>query len=521
MESLKQFFNNLMAWVGRMTPSQVVMLLGVGVAAVVALVMVLSWFNSVSYARLYGNLDESEAGEVISYLNDKKIPYELSDGGRTIEVPSTEVYQLRISLASEGLPRSGSVGYSIFDDNNLGMTDFLQNLNFRRALEGELTRTIMQLSEVQAARVHIVMPKERLFKKDQQQATASVVLKLRSGGALNVRQVRGISHLVAASVEGLKPDNITVVDYDGNLLSGGQQADALAGLSASQLEVRKQVEQYLEDKSQTMLDDVLGAGKAVIRVTAELNFQQVERTSETFDPNTPSIRSEERTKASLTLSDKAGETDESQKDDATETTITNYELNKSVEHIVNAVGTINRLSVAVMVDGNYEPVGEEGGDAAPVYQPRSQEELDRLAAIVQNAIGFDSQRNDQIEMFNIAFDRSNFMDDRQKLDSMYLREFYMDIASKVGLVLLVIVGLLYMRKKARRLFQSLGSLMPPRRAPATAPASTESLVDEIPDEDVMPIQPEARKPRLVDQMQKTAKDRPDEIARVIKTLMID
>ena len=519
MESIKQFFGNLMKWVGRMTPSQVVMLLGVGVAGVVALVMVLSWFNSVSYSRLYGNLDESEAGEIVSYLNDHKIPYQLNDGGRTIEVPSSDVYQLRISLASEGLPRSGSVGYSIFDNNNLGMTDFLQNLNFRRALEGELTRTIMQLSEVEAARVHIVMPKERLFKKDQQEATASVVLKLRSGGSLTPRQIKGISHLVASSVEGLKPEKITIVDYDGNLLSGGQPADELAGLSSSQLEVRKQVEQYLQSKAQSMLDNVLGTNKSVIRVTADLNFQQVERTSENYDPNTPSIRSEELTKSSTTANDKSGDTDESKKDDANQTTITNYELNKTVEHIINAVGTVNRLSVAVMVDGVYEPAGKGTEDAAPVYHPRSQEELDRLAAIVRNAVGFDTTRDDQIEMYNIAFDRSDFMDDRDKLDSMYMREFYMNIATKVGLALLAILALLYFRKKARKLFQTLAALMPPRRMPAPAPAAEAFVQGE--GEEVEPIFVEKRKPRLVDQMQKTAKDRPDEIARVIKTLMID
>jgi flagellar M-ring protein FliF len=291
-------------------------------------------------------------------------------------------------------------------------------------------------------------------------------------------------------------------------------------LSASQLEVRKQVEQYLEEKSQSMLDNVLGPDKSVIRVTAELNFQQVEQTNENYDPNAPSIRSEERTKATTTANDKAGENDESQKDDATETTITNYELNKSVEHIINAVGTINRLSVAVMVDGVYEPVGDGEEGAAPVYQPRSQEELDRLAAIVQNAVGFDSQRNDQIEMYNIAFDRTNFMDDRDKLDAMYLREFYMDIATKVGLVLLAVLGFLYFRKKARKLFRNVGSLMPPRRVAPPQPMAAESVAP-IEEEVVEPIQPEKRKPRLVDQMQKTAKDRPDEIARVIKTLMID
>ena len=202
MERLKGFFKNLIEYVGRMTPSQVMMLLGVVAGGLVGTVFLIGWVNSVTYSTLYSNLDEGEAGEVVAYLNDNKISYHLSDGGRTIAVPADKVYQTRIALASEGLPRSGTIGYSIFDQNNLGMTDFLMNLNFRRALEGELTRTITQLNEVLAARVHIVIPKDRLLKQDKKEATASVVLKLKGGG-LTKQQINGISHLVASSVEGL------------------------------------------------------------------------------------------------------------------------------------------------------------------------------------------------------------------------------------------------------------------------------------------------------------------------------
>jgi len=515
-----------MDYVGRMTASQVMMLLGVAAGTVVGIVFVVGWLNSVTYAPLYSDLDQSEAGEIVAYLNDNQIPYNLTNGGQCIEVPSGDVYRTRIALASEGLPRSGSVGYSIFDENNLGMTDFLQNLNFRRALEGELTRTIMQLNEVAAARVHIVMPKERLFKKDQKEATASVLLKLKGSTGLSKRQLKGITHLVASSVEGLSPANIAIVDYDGNLLSSNTENDPLAGLSSSQLEVRKQVEQYLEDKAQTMLDDVLGPAKSVIRVTADLNFQQIERTSETFDPNAPSVRSEERVKSNLTSSDKPSEVAESSEEDNTETTITNYELNKTVEHIINAVGSIDRLSVAVLVDGVYAPLEGEGGDAEAVYQPRPQEELDRLAAIVKNAVGFDQQRNDQIEMVNIAFDRRDLQDDRDALDSMYQWDLYMEIARKIGLVLLIGLLLFWARKKSSKLFAALGRLAPPpstraagRPRPTQSPSTETTPEFEIPE--IEPIAAETRQPKLVDKMQRTAKEQPEEIARVIKTLMVE
>jgi len=524
MERFSLFFKNIGAWVSRMTPSQVMMLLGVVAGSIVGIILVVGWLNEATYSTLYSNLDESEAGEIVSYLNDSKIPYQLADGGRTISVPSSDVYQARISLASDGLPTKGSIGYSLFDKNNLGMTDFLQNLNFRRALEGELTRTIMQLSEVKAARVHIVMPKERLFKEDKIEATASILLKL-TGKGLTKQQISGISHLVASSVEGLQPEYISIVDYNGNLLSNSQKTDAIAGLTSSQLDVRKQVENYLEEKAQSMLNDVLGTGKSVVRLTADLNFQQLEKTSEIYDPNSPSVRSEERTTSSSTTSDKADEVSESTEDGNNETTITNYELNRTNEHIIEAVGSIDRLSLAVLVDGVYQPVENESGETEMVYQPRPQNELDRLAAIVKNAVGFDLERNDQIEMVNIAFDRQDFQVEQDALDAIYTRDFYMDIAKKVGYFLLLAFGFLYFKKKAKKLMASLGKLMPEtyKRASTSStskqPAPTgggEEYVDEAPIREL-----EQQRPRLVDEMQETAKGKPEEIAKVIKTMMVE
>ncbi len=515
MEQFREFFKNAMAYVGKMTASQVMLLLGITVGSVVGLVFVVGWLNTVAYSSLYSNLNESEAGEIVTYLDANKIPYRLSNGGKTIEVPSDNVYQARINLASEGLPTSGHIGYSIFDENQLGMTDFLQNLNFRRALEGELTKTIMQIDQISAARVHLVMPKERLFREDQQSATASVTIKMKGNGGLSPRQVNGITHLVASSVEGLSPDHITIVDYFGNLISSGQESDPLAGLSTSQLEVRRNVENYLEEKAETMLSSVLGVGKAVVRVTAELNFQQVERTAETYDPNSASIRSEEQTKSNNVLSDKAVDSSENSEEGSTETTVTNYELNKTVEHIINAVGTIERLSIAVMIDGIYAPAPEGSADSGTVYQPRSQEELDRLSAVVTSAVGFDVERKDKIEFFNIAFDRQNLETDQKALDSMYQREFLMEIVQKVGITLLVLFGFFFIKKRIKKFFVELAKL---------APAGSARLVTArtaIEPSAVNPIVHEKREPTLADQMQETAKQEPEEIARVIKTIMIE
>ncbi|MDZ4722897.1 MAG: flagellar basal-body MS-ring/collar protein FliF [candidate division Zixibacteria bacterium] len=512
MDNVKSVFSNASGFVGRMTASQVMMLFGLIAGAIVGTIVLVGWINSVNYARLYSNLEPAEAGEVVAYLNDNKIPYKLADNGSSIEVPSDDVYSTRISLASQGLPREGTIGYSLFDKNNLGMTDFLQNLNFRRALEGELTRTIMQLSEVQAARVHIVMPKDRLFKEDKKEATASVVLKLRRRDGLSASQLDGITHLVAASVEGLKPNNIAIVDYEGNLLSGGRETDAVAGLSDTQLDARRKVETYLQEKAQSLLDGVLGLDKAIVRVTADLNFQQAEKTSETFDPNAPVIRSEERTKTSNAVTDKTPETSESNEQGSTETNVTNYEISKTVEHIVSAVGSIERLSIAVMVDGMYSlPEGAEE-NTAPTYQPRSQEDLDRLSSIVKNAVGFDPQRNDQLEMVNIPFDRQTLENDQQMLDSMYQREYYMEIGKVVGLILLALLAFLYLKRKSKNLFAALGRIMPP-----PAPVAAMQIQQQAAAEAAL----EHRRPRMTDNLQTAAKQHPDEIAKVIRTMMAE
>lgn len=519
MDQFKSFGKSIADFVGRMSPSQVMMLFGVVAGTIVGVVFLVGWIGDVDYARLYSNLDEAEAGEIAQQLGSMKIPYQVADNGTAIEVPSSDVYKTRIALAAEGIPRSGNIGYSIFDQSNLGMTDFLQNLNFRRALEGELTKTITQMREVKAARVHIVMPKERLFRQDKLEATASVMLKLSGRFGLSKSQLDGITHLVAASVEGLKPGNIAIVDYDGNLLSSGRGDDEVAGLSSTQLEVRKNVESYLQDKAQTMLDGVLGGGHSLVRVTADLDFQQLERTSETYDPNTPSIRSEERTKTTNAANDKADETSESSEENNTETTITNYELNRTVEHIIGGTGGISRLSLAVTVDGTYEQITDEAGEVTETYQPRSQEELDRIAALVKSAVGYDAQRNDQIEIVNIPFNRTNIDSDREALDSMYQREFIMDIAKKVGMVLLALIGLMYFRKKSKKLFGALKQILPPP-PPPSRPQVVRADEPKEEEEDIE-VKQERRKPRLADQMQKAAQDKPEEIAKVIKTMMIE
>jgi flagellar M-ring protein FliF len=523
MEYFRQVFKRISAIVARMTVSQVVMLMAITVGFVFGTIAVVGWLSSATYVPLYSNLEPAEAGDITQYLTEQGISYEISAGGTTIEVPESDLSRARLGLAAQGMPNSGTVGYSIFDESNLGMTDFLQKLNFRRALEGELARTISGLNEVQACRVHIVIPEDRLFADQQKEATASIVLKLNRSRSLSKTQIAGIANLVASSVEGLTADNITIIDYDGNLLSSHNGGDALTALTGNQIEMTRNVEQQLEHKAQSMLDGVLGPGKAIVRVAAELDFQQVSRTSENYDPNTVAVRSEQRTENTEKAQNKDGEEAENAQDNRAEVVVTNYEVSKTTEVVNNAVGDISRLSVAVLLDGTYHAVENENGVKETVYEPRTQEEIDRLSAIVKNAVGFSTDRNDQIEVVNIAFDNSYLEEQQKMLDQQYTREFYYDIAKRVIIVLIVLAALFYLRKKIKKLFAAIGKILPPyppqqrvRHVVMSKQQSGDQQEELVPE-----INVEERAPKLVDQMQKVAKDEPQEIAKVIKTMMVD
>ncbi|MBW2096481.1 MAG: flagellar M-ring protein FliF, partial [Deltaproteobacteria bacterium] len=233
------------------------------------------WTNRTDYQILFSNLDATDASRITEKLKSKKIPFQLEDGGRAIMVPENQVYQLRLEMASQGLPKGRNVGFEVFDKLPFGTTEFVQKLKYQEALQGELARTIMQFDSVEQARVHIVPVGDSLFVEPDKKATASVVLRLQSGRALDRRQLQGIINLVACAVEGLKPENVTVVDMDGGLLSGGKGEDQGAEMSSSQFEYRRKLEKSLENRIRTMLEPVVGANKVVAKVSAEVDFRQV------------------------------------------------------------------------------------------------------------------------------------------------------------------------------------------------------------------------------------------------------
>jgi len=475
-------------WTGMSTNNRVLVVL-VAAGLVVAATVTVRWANQAMYTTLYTNLSPEEGGEIVDKLASLGVPYRISAGGTAILVPEASVQSTRLKMAAQGYPHGGMVGYEIFDKSNLGMTEFLQKVNYRRALEGELAKSIMSLNEVAAARVHLMIPEQRLFARDQKEPTASVVVKL--SRPLTKGQVSGIAHLVAASVEGLTTDRIAIVDYEGTLLSGRAGDDSDALLSSSQLELRKNVEHYLENKAQSMLDGTLGSGRSVVRVIADLNFDKVEKSSESYDPNRAAIRSEETGRAS-------------------NSTTTNYAISKSVERVVSAFGNIERLSVAVIVDGTYAPALTPNTSAGETYRPRSDEELQQIQALVETAVGFDSTRSDHIEVVNMAFATGSMEETQTELDAVSHREFYYDLGKKVFYAVLALLALFYVHRIFRRLGEAIQTATPPRRPePMT-----------FNERETASVSPGSQR-RRAEALAERAQGKPEEVAKTIKTMMLE
>jgi len=397
------------------------------------------WNSTPDYQVLFSNLSQEDAGEMVSKLKEKKIPFQLSGSGTSILVPKEKVYDTRLALTAEGLPKGGGIGFEVFDRANLGATDFVQKLNYQRAIQGELGRTIKQIREVEQARVHMVTPKESLFVDEQKKPTASVFLKTRSGMSLSPGQVEGIVHLVASAVEGLDPGQITVVDTSGRILSKRNDPNLVGQLSTSQLEYQRNLEEGYKRKIQGMLEEVLGLNKAIARVSADVDFQQVQITEEKFDPTTV-LRSEQKSaeRSSMVSGMKSGGEKKAEKapepapaaapkgksrpgtDASGKTTspsptpfqenqsdrqneIRNYEISKVNKQIKNPVGNIKKLSVAVIVDGSYKDVAEGKGAKTRQFIPRAPEEMEKFENLVKTAMGFNEERGDQLEVINLPF----------------------------------------------------------------------------------------------------------------------
>jgi flagellar M-ring protein FliF len=440
---------------------------------------------------LFTNLTLDDAAAVVKELDREGVSYELRGQGDVILVPRDRIARLRMELAQSGLPKGGGIGYEIFDKSDaLGTTSFVQNIDAVRALEGELERTIRTLDNVESARVHLVMPERPLFSRDKVEPSASIVLRVR--GTLEPSQVRAIRHLVATAVDGLRPQRISIVDETGNLLADGASDDPNGGIGADERQIA--LESRLRKQVEGIVTSVVGPGHARVQVSADFDFNRVTQTSDKYDPDGRVVRSSQtREETSATNQGTANEVtvgneipqgaqtqtpapaeatssprDQSRKSEE----IVNYEISKTSKTEVIEGGRVNRISVAVLVDGTYGK--DDKGEAA--YKPRSKEEIDQIAALVRSAIGFDQKRGDQVEVVNLRFAEppaepiaapSGWLSALHFSKDDIMQAIEMMVMGLLGLAVLLMV----VRPLVRRILAPVEAVaaLPPSYAPRDAP----------------------------------------------------
>lgn len=424
--------------------------------------------SKMEYQPLFGKLSPDDAAIIVDKLREQRIPFKLDGGGTLILVPAEKVYDIRLSLAGLGLPKGGTVGFEIFDKTDFGTTEFVQKLNYQRALQGELARTIKEFNEVADARVMIVMPKDSVFIEETKPPSASVMLTLRS--ELPKAKVAAVVNLVASSVEGLTPELVTVVDTSGKVLSKKTlAADKLGDFADSQLEYKTMYEGNLARRIQSMLEQIAGAGNAIVRVSADMDFNRVDTNEEVYDPDAQVLRSKQISTESQDSTKGVGGGDVSSVSPATagapggnqvaeknqrQNETLNYEINRTVRRTIKPMAEVKRLSVAAVLDGNYTfEVGKDGKQVRK-FVARTQVELDQFKKIVQQAMGYSADREDQVTVESLPFSGITEMmaETPSSVDWLSMLRRYGHLA---GYGVLILIAFLFI---VRPLIQSVSSV---------------------------------------------------------------
>lgn len=409
-DSFQQFF-------GPLNNAQRTLFVGMVTAVVIVMGLVFYWALKPDYSLLFGSLRPEAAQEVITQLEEQGVDYKIEGEGSSIMVPSSEVHQLRMKLASVSSTNSDVQGYELFDANSLGMTDFMQQVNKKRALEGELSRSINSLDQVEYSRVHLVLPERSPFEQSSVEASASVIITLQQGQRLEKDQVNGISSLIAGSVEGLNTESITILDQAGNRLSDPSDGSDDFASGNLQMQLRKSTESYLTERGQTMLDRVLGNGNSILRVSAEHDFDRLVRESDLIDPDSRLLISEDRRSETnneenlqqvpideFTPIDQRGESVVvSRRDNETSSQTRNYEVNKTREVFEKTQGEIEKLSASVLLNYKQNLQVNEEGEETIVAEPYTQEEIEEFGNVVRTALGMSEERGDQLTITQIQF----------------------------------------------------------------------------------------------------------------------
>jgi len=427
-------------WTAR-SMTQQVMIGAIATVLIAAFVAGIIFMNKPDFKVLYSKLSAEDAAKVVNMLKASKEPFQIEDNGQTILVHADRVYELRLKVAGEGNLHGQGIGFEIFDEIKIGQTDFVQHINYQRALQGELSRTIAEFPKIDKARVHLVVPKKSLFIEEQNQPSASIVIKMKEKDAkLDPKEVQGIVNLVLMAVEGMDKKRITVTDQNGQPLYQPSDDEANQGMNTTQIEFKAQMERKLERRIEELLTPVIGPQKIIARVNTELDFSHKTIKKELFNPDSQVVRSETRNEETVAgkaaLDGAAPEANfrgdgfqgtQSSQDSSRESRTTNYEINKEEQQIVSPVGELRRLGVAVIVDGTYTK-DEKTGQLT--YVPRTDEEMARIKSLVSSAVGLDKDRGDNIEVSSIAFGATDLS------EGPSLVKNFIDMGGKLGKPLL-------------------------------------------------------------------------------------
>ncbi|MEZ5664951.1 MAG: flagellar basal-body MS-ring/collar protein FliF [Burkholderiaceae bacterium] len=517
--------------------------LGIGAVALFALALALFFMGRQAEWRvLFANLSDRDGGAIVAQLSQMNVPYKYTDGGQAILVPADQVHDTRLRLASQGLPRGSVAGFEMMESNRLGMTQFQERLTFQRGLEGELTRSIQSLSSVQAARVHLALPNQNGFFREQQKPSASVLLTLFPGRTLDKAQIAGIVHLVASSVPELNPKAVSVVDDAGTLLSGSPDAQA-QGADLQKLQYVQQIEQLYTRRILDMLEPLVGRGNVKAQVNAQVDFSMVESTSEQHRPNQGgepgTVRSQQIVEdttgkaaqpagipgaatnqppgaSSAPINGEAapvgaaGNSDTSGK--SRRESVVNYEVDRTVKTVREATGTVRRLSAAVVL--NHITRTDRNGKESTTPVP--QEQLDQMTALVRETIGFDRERGDSVNLVNVAFteERVPEVEPTPWWQDARVQDLAARMAWPVGLLamgLLILMGLIRPAIKTMR---------NPPPLPEPAP-QLDALLNDTPERPGLPMPAQETKDdpdhhRLTD-ARRLALENPAAVATIVKS----
>ncbi len=565
-EDSKPSPNNLLNFVR--TPNGRNIALMVGVAAVVATMAGMwMWGQQPEYRVLFSNYSDRDGGAIVAQLQQMNVPYKFAEGGGAILVPSDRVHDARLKLAAQGLPKGGNVGFELMENQRLGVSQFLEQVNFQRALEGELARSIQSVAAVQSARVHLALPKNSVFVRDQQKPTASVLLNLHPGRALDRQQVSAIVHLVASSVPELNTKNVTVVDQEGNLLSETGKQPGANGLDPTQLKYVQELQQSIVHRIESIITPIVGANNVRAEATADVDFSSSEQAAEMYKPNQgdnpATVRSQHTSEtrnggnaasgvpgaltnqppapataplvtppntppnASATASSAAnGAGNAANSGPMQRDSTVNYEVDKTVRYVQQPMGGIKRLSVAVVV--NYKRVVEKGGKVS--YKPLSDAEKAQITDLVKEAMGYNKERGDSLNVVNSPF--AGLDKEVQPEPPLWKQPEMLDLAKEAGKYLLIALVTLFMYFKLLK--PMLDRLVRKDEAPADAPpvpmmldaegnpvpqaaaAAAGAALDDTSDLDEEATPPISTYQRRLEAAKRLAKENPKVVANVVK-----